>query len=88
MWLVCVAYLAGICVWIWRSGRVKEGPQPFWAPLGACAVVLAMSCGAQLAARGFDYIPLTWVFIGWFVLLLPCALLLGVRHLLSRRQRR
>jgi hypothetical protein len=86
--VLAVVYLLGLAVWVWRHGRVASGPQPFWAPLGVCAAVLAMSCGAQIAARGVDYIPLSHVLLVWAALLLPCALLLGVRHFLSRRQRR
>jgi hypothetical protein len=80
-------YITALAVWVWRHGRVASGPQPFWAPLGWCALLLGMSCGAQLAARGVDYIPLSHVLLVWLALLLPCALILGVRHLLSRRQR-
>lgn len=81
------AYLMGLAVWLWRHDRTASGPQPFWAPLGWCAALLAVACGAQVAARGVGYMPMSHVLLAWAALLLPCALLLGVRHFLSRRDR-
>lgn len=82
-----VALFVGVCVWIWKRDQSTAGPHPFWRPLGYMALVLAMSAGAQIAGRGMGRMTIWHVLLGWAALVAVVAALLGVRHLLSRRNR-
>ena len=58
--------------------------KPFFKPLGYAAAVIAMSAGAQLAARGMTDENARFAVYAWLLLTSLSAAVLGVRHLLSR----
>lgn len=85
--VLTIAVFIGIGVWFWKHDQSPTGPHPFWRPLGYAALVLAMSCGAQIAGRGMGRMTMWHVLLSWAFLVAVAAALLGVRHLLSRRNR-
>lgn len=77
-----VAWMLGMGWWIWSKDRAA----PYWRTLAFWSMVWGLSSGAQLGARGAEFAGVA--VITWAFLTLATALLLGVRHLLTRRKRR
>lgn len=84
--LYLVAVAVGMTVWIWRK-RDEDAPPGFWRPLGYWSFVAAFAVGAQLAARGPTSFYLGVAVLWWALLTAFAAAVLGVRHLLTRRNR-
>jgi hypothetical protein len=59
-----------------------------WATLGWWSMLFAFAGAAQVAARGVNSTSLMYALGAWLLLTGLAALVLGIRHLLSRRDRR
>lgn len=88
-WAVVMAlWFFGLGVWVWRRDSRYPGPKPFWKTLAYFSFIWAFGSAAQLAARGLNEKMLFAAVSAWALLTAVTALLLGVRHFLSRRDSR
>lgn len=79
--LLLIAALIGIGVWIWRTK-----PIGFWKPLGYWATLWGILAAGQLATRGISDARIGVAVQAWLAALTATAVILGIRHLLARRQ--
>ena len=79
-----MCYLSGLLVW---NSAGSERPTKFWKPLGYWAVVIAAVAGAQAGSRPLTSYNVGNALMAWLGVALLVACILGIRHLLSRRDR-
>lgn len=82
--VLALAAFVGVGVWIWRKSADLSPAKA----IGHWAFLWAFVCGAQLAARGLTE---RWAWIAlasWLGLVALSATIVGIRHLLTRRDSR